>query len=127
MVLRASLRGNARRVESGLVLLIGTGVCASAVESAQVAVQLPAVSHTPRCTSSDRVCVDGSGVSWDSRQPTLLCIRVRDVAERVWYGGRSYGLLGAERSDLSVLSVVRSARCNVLLTFFAVRLASKEA
>ena len=71
--------------------------------------------------------MDGSGVSWGSRQPTLLCIRVRDVAERVWYGGRSYGLLGTERSDLPVLSVVQSARCNVLLTFFAVRLAPKEA
>ena len=33
-----------------VVLLIGAGVCASAVESAQVAVQLPAVSDTHRCT-----------------------------------------------------------------------------
>jgi hypothetical protein len=31
-----------------VVLLIGTGVCASAAESAQVAVQLPAVSDTSR-------------------------------------------------------------------------------
>jgi len=91
-----------------VVLLIGTGVCASGC------------GRRAGC----RAVACGGGYA---SVPTVLCIQVRDVAEPVWYGGRSYGLIGAERSDLPVLSVVRFARCNVWLTFLAVQLAPKEA
>jgi hypothetical protein len=60
-------------------------------------------------------------VSWFG-ELTVLCIQVRDVAENVWHCRHRLRLIGADRSGLLVRSVVRFARCNVLLPYFAVRL-----
>ena len=52
------------------------------------------------------------------------CCASRSVMSRRTCGtvGTGYGLIGADRSGLLVPSVVRFARCNVSLPFFAVRL-----
>ena len=97
---RAHAHAPRRARSDRVVLLVGAGVCALAVQTAQLGVQFPALAG---CASVHRRdCAVGGSVRCivEFGQVTVLCIQVADVRKAGGTLGTGYGLIGAQLGAL---------------------------